>query len=836
MACRCGAAGPDLPCHPISQYVLKVHSRCDLSCDHCYVYQEADQTWRTRPARMAPETVRAAADRIAEHARAHALPAVHVVLHGGEPLLLGADGLRDVLATLRAALDPWTTLDLRMQTNGVLLDAQLCRLLVAYGVKVGVSLDGDRAAHDRHRVFAHGGGSHTHTRRALALLRQPAHRASYAGILCTVDLRNDPDQVYAALVAERPPRIDLLLPHATWDRPPWRPAGAGTPYADWLGRIHRRWVDDGRPVPIRLFEALAPGGSAAGGTEAVGLAPADLLVVETDGSWEQVDSLKVAFHGAAGTDLDVFAHPVDEAARHPGVAVRQAGAEGLSATCRSCPVLERCGGGLYAHRWRSGSGFDNPSVYCADLRALIATLDRRRPPVAVVTADRPADGDRGRDRAARRPVEGEQPAGDGPGRDARRLLDELGTGHGGPAALRLLDETQLSITRALLATWRDVAGSSAAWELLADLDAAAPDAVGAVLAHPFVRPWLVRRLERPGTPGADLLPALAAAAAVRAGVPVPVTVPVRAGTVLLPTLGRLPVTGPSGAVVTAVPGGFRIRAGATERVLPVNGDSPPRDSTERVVAANGGAPLPPRTTGRVVVGTGGDPTPAGWQPVRRVSVAGGEVAVEDTDPERDCYDQPVAPRLAGDAADALGRTLAGAWRSVHRDVPAHGAALDAGLRCVVPLAADPAAPLRSATARQAYGAVAVAPGPKPETMAVLLVHEWQHAKLGALLDLYDLVDPEPAHRIRVAWRPDPRPVEGVLQGTYAHLAVTEVWRARAAAGGPDAAAARDHAARYRDWTRTAADALLAGGGLTDLGERFVWRMRQALEGPDAGGD
>ena len=34
---------------PLSQFVLKVHSRCDLACDHCYVYEAADQSWRGRP-------------------------------------------------------------------------------------------------------------------------------------------------------------------------------------------------------------------------------------------------------------------------------------------------------------------------------------------------------------------------------------------------------------------------------------------------------------------------------------------------------------------------------------------------------------------------------------------------------------------------------------------------------------------------------------------------------------------------------------------------------------------------------------------------------------------
>ncbi|MEU7756852.1 FxsB family cyclophane-forming radical SAM/SPASM peptide maturase [Micromonospora sp. NPDC049171] len=746
--------------------MLKVHSRCDLSCDHCYVYQHADQTWRGRPVRMSTATVRAAARRIAEHAREHALPVVHVVLHGGEPLLLGAAGLREVLAELRAAITPWTRLDLRMQTNGVLLDDELCRLLVDEDVQVGVSFDGDRAANDRHRVFAHGGSSHDHVRRALALLRRPEHRASYAGILCTVDVRNDPDRVYEALLAESPPRVDLLLPHATWDNPPPRPGPGSTPYADWLGRVHRRWVDEGRPMSIRLFEALRPGG---GGTEAFGLAPADVLVIEADGSWEQVDSLKTAYHGAAGTGFDVFGQSVDEAARHPGVAVRQEGVDGLCATCRACPVVDRCGGGLYAHRWRTGSGFDNPSVYCADLLRLVDSVDAYPRPARQPPAAAPADD----------------------------LLDDLATGHGSTATLALLAATQLSITRALLVSCRDRGGSPAAWELLVHLDQAAPEAVRAVLEHPFVRPWLVHRLDSSARSGArpavDPLPALAVAAALRAGVPAAVHVPVRADAITLPTHGGLVLPGlGESAEVTVLRGGFRVRGGSVERTVLLD----PVESS------------------------------AGWRPTRDVSVPGGWLLIEDGDPYRDCYGQPVAPRLADPAARALGRTVAEAWRVVQRDVPAHAATLDGGLRAVVPLTPDPVRPLRSATARHAFGAVAVTPHPDPETMAVLLVHEWQHAKLGAALDLYDLVEPGQGTRIRVPWRPDPRPPEGVLQGVYAHLAVTQVWQSRAASTGGDASA---HADRYLSWTRDGVDALLASRSLTAAGERFVGRLRHALE-------
>ena len=103
-----------------------------------------------------------------------------------------------------------------------------------------------------------------------------------------------------------------------------------------------------------------------------------MVVIETDGSWELADSLKVAFQGAAATGLDVFTHGVEEAASHSGVADRQHGLLDLCETCRACAVVTQCGGGLFAHRYRTGSGFANPSVYCDDLKELITDMNAYR--------------------------------------------------------------------------------------------------------------------------------------------------------------------------------------------------------------------------------------------------------------------------------------------------------------------------------------------------------------------------------------------------------------------------------------------------------------------------
>jgi uncharacterized protein len=281
---------------PFRQFVLKIHSRCDLACDHCYVYEHADQSWRGRPTVISPETVAKAGERIAEHARDHGLPEVRVILHGGEPLLAGAAALSSIVQGLRRAVEPVCRLDLRIHTNGVRLDAGLCELFRTERVQVGISLDGDRAANDLHRRYANGRSSYDQVLRAVGLLRGERYREIYAGLLATIDIRSDPVAVYRALAALEPPNLDFLLPHGTWDNPP---PGAGergtTRYADWLTAVFGEWTRDGRRVPIRMFESIIEtsyGGVS--GTESLGLAPSDVAVIETDGTIEQADSIKVA--------------------------------------------------------------------------------------------------------------------------------------------------------------------------------------------------------------------------------------------------------------------------------------------------------------------------------------------------------------------------------------------------------------------------------------------------------------------------------------------------------------------------------------------------------------
>jgi uncharacterized protein len=322
---------------------------------------------------MSIPVIRAAARRMAEHVREHQLTDVRVVLHGGEPLLAGPDLIAATASILRNALPAETSIEITIQTNGLLLDEKYLALLLELGIGVGVSIDGTAQVNDRRRHRRNGQGSHAEVARALRLLGREIFRPIFRGLLCTIDLSADPLSVYHALSDFAPPAVDFLLPHGNWSNPPPGRSGnpVSTPYADWLVAIFDHWYP-APSTPIRLFEGII--GLLLGlksGTEAVGLSPSTLVVVETDGSIEQVPALKSVYDGAAATGAGIYSHGFDSVLTHPGIAARQAGKAALHDQCMRCPVRDICGGGFYPHRYHADTGFRNPSVYCPDLLALI---------------------------------------------------------------------------------------------------------------------------------------------------------------------------------------------------------------------------------------------------------------------------------------------------------------------------------------------------------------------------------------------------------------------------------------------------------------------------------
>uniref|UniRef100_A0AAU2A8R1 Radical SAM/SPASM protein FxsB, inactivated metallohydrolase extension form n=1 Tax=Streptomyces sp. NBC_00093 TaxID=2975649 RepID=A0AAU2A8R1_9ACTN len=664
----------------IQELVLKIHSRCNIACDHCYMYELADQSWKSRPTVISEDTVAHVAQRLASYAKTHRLDSVSCILHGGEPLLVGPRRLRDICAELTRILSPVTTVDLRMHTNGMLLHGPQLEVLREFDVKVGISLDGDRAANDRHRLDRRGRSSYDKVLAGIERLRAPEYRHLYMGLLCTVDIKNDPVAVHDALTALAPPRIDYLLPHSTWDSPP--PPGitdSPTPYAEWLLRIFDRWEEQGRPMKVRTFDSVLStlrGGPSL--TEAMGLAPSDLAVVETDGTIEQADSLKAAYDGAPATGYDVFRHGFEEYARHPGVQARQLGIEGVSETCRRCPVVESCGGGLYAHRYSNERGFDNPSVFCADLRAFVEGVAERITERALA----PALHDAGELAFAQGKLT----------RDLLRLTNDRAAGDPGTAPGSDWD---------------------GAWQALLRLDAddRTGTEVDAVLAHPYTRTALRLAWDGPAEPALLAPLVVASAARARAGVTLAWEHP--AARLHLPTLGTLELPGPGRVEVTTDADGILVRHTgdeSEERVL-LDGDGNSWSGSARWRALHV-LPLPP--------------------------VSGGGPLIDDADPFRDCFSSPVAEPLDLGERDGFRELLQRCHALLDERLPGrHDDPRVLVATVVTPLAKGAGVQL----GRHAPGALGVAVDTEPEEFVRQLPRLGRRARLAALRETTDLAVP-----------------------------------------------------------------------------------------------
>ncbi|WP_262401506.1 aKG-HExxH-type peptide beta-hydroxylase [Actinomadura sp. CNU-125] len=173
-------------------------------------------------------------------------------------------------------------------------------------------------------------------------------------------------------------------------------------------------------------------------------------------------------------------------------------------------------------------------------------------------------------------------------------------------------------------------------------------------------------------------------------------------------------------------------------------------------------------------------------------------------------------------------TLAEAWRILcdnHETVAEESSAV---LTVLTPLVA-PEHGQSSATPRHAFGNIGLSTPPDALFLAVTLAHEAAHTKLTGLLDVVPLTRPDDGTRYYAPWRTDPRPVSGLLQGAYAHLAIAAFWHTqRHRETGDSALRAHTDFARWRTATDLILRTLAATGRLTPDGERFVAEMSNTL--------
>lgn len=362
--------------------VLKVASRCNLNCSYCYMYNLGDTTYLQQPKFFAPELQDALLQRIKEHVVAHNLPQFAIIFHGGEPLLYPKESYREFHRKAQEVFADLPDFKLLyfMQSNGVLVDDEWCELFREMDVRVGFSMDGTKKSHDMYRVDHAGRGSYDQVVKGILTYKKHFHSV---GIITVLNLAEDPETIYDELKAIGINGYNILFPDNNYDEP-YRMVksealeGSETPVADWLIRLFEHWRKDPDEdkMKINLFETLFNLilGKDVAGNELYGETENSVMVVETNGDIESVDTLKSCGHGFTKGNLNVLRNTFEEALDAPLIDLYYNSHKYVSPKCQACPLLSVCGGGYITHRYSSQNGFNNPSIYCKDLMKLIIYL------------------------------------------------------------------------------------------------------------------------------------------------------------------------------------------------------------------------------------------------------------------------------------------------------------------------------------------------------------------------------------------------------------------------------------------------------------------------------
>lgn len=382
---------------PLNGLTLKVASGCNILCEYggefCFEYPDGPDTWSgLQPGFMSEEVMKQTAAWLGEYASAQNLNKVSVVLHGGEPLRWGTARIDECAKTFRETLAP-REVQFGIQTNGTLLATMqasdilraskkrekkepattIMEVLQKYDFRIGVSLDGDQAANDRHRLDFAGQSTYGKVLEGINLLQKTRLRW---GLLAVIDLANDPLETYDALTAHKPPLgIDFILPLGNHDNPPpGRDKSDATPYGDWLGRVWERYIHAATTMPfsVRKFDSLThqlQGNETL--TEVFGNPEPRQLFVRPNGGIYGLDTYTYMGAETSALGMNVFDHSLAEAAIQQLELRQKLGQASLASACQSCVLAEICASGYPPHRFSAQNNYDNPSVYCRDFQMLI---------------------------------------------------------------------------------------------------------------------------------------------------------------------------------------------------------------------------------------------------------------------------------------------------------------------------------------------------------------------------------------------------------------------------------------------------------------------------------
>lgn len=356
--------------------LIKVASRCNINCTYCYVYNMGDDNWKNLSKFMSDETIEglcSSFDELVKNQKKY----FSVVLHGGEPFLLGTKKLIYLLKKLRDVLPE--EYPISIQTNGVLITNEILDICSKYRASVAVSIDGPKHVHNKYRVNHKNEGTFDEVLRGFnILLNHPDSQFLNAGLLAVIDPLSSASEVYHFFKTMSAPSVDFLYKDGNHSKLPLNKVSINsTEYGEWMVDLLETYLSDPEPLQIRVLDDMLKvllGGIVT--KEGLGITDFAIVIIDTDGTIMKNDTLKSTFNGADKfqASFNIKDIKLGDFLKSDEFTAYREMQRPTNPKCLNCPELQVCGGGMILNRWSNEDGFNNTSVYCADQLYLIKNL------------------------------------------------------------------------------------------------------------------------------------------------------------------------------------------------------------------------------------------------------------------------------------------------------------------------------------------------------------------------------------------------------------------------------------------------------------------------------
>ena len=353
-------------------FIIKLVETCNLSCRYCYMFEFDKEISDRLPLRLSSELFSMLVNRIAEHVRESQPGEIVIAFHGGEPLMIGKTRFREFLIALGPVLQDIHH-GITVQTNGVKLDEEWLNIFLEFDVQFCISFDSTPETNDRYRVDRRGYSTSDKVLKAIRLAQTHAASKLFRGIIAVIDPSDSGQQSVQSLLDLGLKEFDFLLPDANYASSAGHLSDRNQRAGEFLCDAFDTWLDNNDPdIKVRLFKEVVLGlFGRPPGVDTLGRINGAFAIIETDGGFLPHDVLRTCGPPWDRSQLNIRTDKfalLRDPAFYPW--------SDLSPQCSQCPVVKICGGGYPPHRF-DGKGFNNPSIYCDDLFALITHAARR---------------------------------------------------------------------------------------------------------------------------------------------------------------------------------------------------------------------------------------------------------------------------------------------------------------------------------------------------------------------------------------------------------------------------------------------------------------------------